>query len=393
MSHYTFLFLIIVMAHNSANAITPNAFCHCPVVDLVGTPMNKSSYKKLPYSGKTSNKECSRLTQLIFNEQVEIKEQHGNEVRIQITHWYHEAGTPAIKQTEYWAQACCFTRFSDIKNSQLRAIPNPVYFATKIIPLGPIATLIDAVQINTTIYCAGTRFVKKALQNNENYVFVYAYCPTLKKVKTLALSKNICVEEIPTDSDNKRNLFLDILKNWVHKGDKAIPYVLGGASIGLPLSDDTIYTKTMKKNGSQSLTFYRKNSHYPPAVGIDCAHTIARAAQIAGIPFFVKNTTTIRSTFPALTPEQTIENGDIIVWKGHTVVISDVQKGLIIEARGYDHGYGKVQEIPLCEQFKNIHTVKQLAAAYFDKKKIIRLNKKGEQVQVIDDLIIIKLPV
>ena len=33
--------------------------------------------------------------------------------------------------------------------------------------------------------------------------------------------------------------------NERNKGDKAIAYVLGGASVGLPLSDDTIYTKTI----------------------------------------------------------------------------------------------------------------------------------------------------
>jgi len=388
------------MTRFSLNASIPNAFCHCPVVDLVGTPMYTAkskkfkvhSYKKIPYSGKV---ECTRLTQLLFNEQVEITEQRGDEVKVNITHWYHEIGTPAIKQVEYWASADCFTRFSDLKNYQRKIIPEPISFTTESIPHDSLVTLIDGAHItkNSVHYSAGTRFVKTGTQEDKNYITVYAYCPDLQKITTLALPKDICIEKIPTASSQQRNLFLHILKIWSHKGDKAIPYVLGGASVRLPL-DETFYTKKVKRNGSQSLLFYRKNLHdYPPASGLDCAHTIARAAQIAGIPFFVKNTTTIRATFPALKAGQAIESGDILVWKGHTVVISNAQQGLIIEARGYDHGYGKVQEIPLHEQFKNIQTVTQLEDAYFNKKKIIRLNKAGEQVQVIDDLVIIKLPV
>ena len=74
-------------------------------------------------------------------------------------------------------------------------------------------------------------------------------------------------------------------------------------------------------------------------------------------------------------------------------MISDIQKGLLIEARGYNHGYGILQEIPFFEQFQNIFSTQDLKDAYLHKTPINRLNKAGEIVQKINDLQIMKLPI
>ena len=397
-SAITLLILTFLSAH--LDATTPNAFCHYPVVDLVGTSETNSpssnnainSYDRLPCSGNQSNPELSRVTQLLFNEQVQILEESDHEVKVKIFHWYHQIGNPAQKVDTYFAPKKHFTYFKNISPDDKIHLPIPVSFLNHWIPQNNTITLIDSYydKKSHTMYSAGTRFIKEEKQPKDTTIIVHRYDAQLKKTTSLALPKDICTTTAPTTNDQKRETFVATLKQWAYRSEGIIPYVLGGASVGFDHSDDE--NIKVKKSKNKTL-YYRFKNKKRPYYGLDCAHMIARAAQIANIPLFVKNTTTLRATYPTLKEHESIENGDIIVWRGHTVVISDTEKGLIIEARGYDHGYGKVQEIQLSEQFKGIKTIDQLRDAYFSKRKIIRLNKAGDHAQIIDDLIIIKLPV
>jgi hypothetical protein len=112
---------------------------------------------------------------------------------------------------------------------------------------------------------------------------------------------------------------------------------------------------------------------------------------LAGIPYFYKNSLTIAKHLAPLNKKETISEGDIIWLPGHVMVVSSLKDNLLVEARHYSHGYGKVHEIPLSHQFKNINSYEQLAAHFFNKKPLQRLDKSGKVVQVLPDFKILKL--
>ncbi len=376
----------------------PNAFCSKPIADLVGTSMSQArkqqlpvkNYNEQPFSDKSGDYACTRLSQLLFNEQVEIIEQVGNELKVKIFHWYHQAGTPPVQISKYWVQKEAITPFKELTQKEKQKLPDPIVFEQKKLPTNDIVTLTKPFKN----FSAGTRFVKASKQKNKHSFMVYAYNSSKKQFETIKIPTKFCIDQVPQTTKGKRKLFVSLLKAWVHEQTGYTPYVFGGASIGNPHKRNS-YMAEKIKTPKKTVTFFNRRGfdQINAKSGIDCAHTIARAAQIAGIKYFVKNTSTMKKVLKPLAHNESIEDGDILVWRGHTVVVSDAKKGLLIEARGYDHGYGILQEIPFSEQFKNIQSSKQLKLAFLKNKKIDRLNKDGKKVQTIDDLMIIKLPV
>ncbi|MGB8367272.1 MAG: hypothetical protein WCD44_02830, partial [Candidatus Babeliales bacterium] len=156
-----------------------------------------------------------------------------------------------------------------------------------------------------------------------------------------------------------------------------IPYVWGGFS----------FTST-KKISSFSL---KNEKIVSPKTGFDCAGIIARSAQICNIPYFYKNTTTIKQFLSPITHINNLMPGDIIWIPGHVMVIADLKNNTLIEARGYNHGYGKIHEIPLSEEFKGISTYKELFNIYQNKKTITRLDHKGNEQEKINNLLLLRL--
>ena len=140
------------------------------------------------------------------------------------------------------------------------------------------------------------------------------------------------------------------MRQWAKRKEGFIPYVWGGFS----------FTDTIKTTSC----FLLKDETTSPKTGLDCVGIIARVAQIYGIPYFYKNTTTIKQCLTPLARNSKLMTGDIIWVPGHVMIVADLTNHTLIEARGYDHGYGKVQEIPLNEEFKGINTYRDLIDAY-----------------------------
>jgi ASC-1-like (ASCH) protein len=368
----------------------PNAFCSVPVADLLGTSMRQAqqkklpiqNYKDIPFSDKAGDFISPRHSQLLFNEQVEILEQRGDEARVKIFHWYHQVGNK--KQTTFWMQKSALT---PLKNIDIKKLPLPINFETKTIPHNAVATLVEPFEQ----YSAGTRFVVAPTKKSKHHISVYVFDKKAHQFSIKTIPKKYLLIKLPKTAAEKRKLFVTILKQWAHQKYGYVPYVFGGASIGRFRKNS--FTSKKIPFGTKQATLYQRDSFSSVCYGIDCAHTIARAAQIAGIPYFAINTKTLTETLPKLQKHESIKNGDIIVWSGHTAVISDTKKGLLIEARGYDHGYGILQEIPFSEQFQGIKTTEQLKRAYLNKTPILRLNKDGKKVQTIYNIQIITLPV
>jgi hypothetical protein len=393
------LFLFLVKTFLQA---APNAFCCVPVADLLSTSMREIkkqkspilTYQDMPYYD--IGYLCPRACQLLFNEKVEIIEQQGDEVKVRLSHLYYKTTISNKKQTYYWTQKKNIMRFSEISKYEHLKFPNTPSFTSQTIDHNNIITLTLPYKNTKTDmhFSAGTRFIKNKKQKRAGYITTECFNPKTKQSHPFMIPEKMCEWGLPTSAEARRKVFISQLKSWAHPVSGKIPYVFGGASIQTFCEPDLFTCKRFTFNDKKKRFYLREKSNKEvPAAGIDCSHLVSRAAHIAGIPYFLKNTTTIIKDLNPLTKKDTIEDGDLLVWNGHVAIISDKDKGLLIEARAYNHGYGIVHEIPFDAQFKDIKTITQLEDAYFNKKQITRLGKSGKKVGTIYDLQIMKFPI
>ena len=92
-----------------------------------------------------------------------------------------------------------------------------------------------------------------------------------------------------------------------------------------------------------------------------------------------------------LASHEHLQTGDIIWFSGHIMIISNAEKNIIIEARGYDHGWGKIHEAPLQVIFKNIVSTTDLEQAFRNQTPLERLHKDGTTAQTITNFKLLKL--
>ena len=111
-------------------------------------------------------------------------------------------------------------------------------------------------------------------------------------------------------------------------------------------------------------------------------------AKCCGLPYWYKNTTTIKNYLEPLKKGESVKPGDIIWFQGYVLVVSNFNPARVIEARGYTHGFGKLHELSLGRSFKGIGTIADLQTAYHSKQPVKRLNKEGTVQQTIPFLIL-----
>ncbi len=406
--HYL-IFTIIIFLRSLlfAGQFNPNAFCKVPVADLVSFPLLNNhaslfnSYENLPCLSFSKKTGIPRLGQLLLHELVEIIEKKGEECRVKISNrYYAQIGKKAVLEG-FWMLSNNLQLLDPLSENERAKIPAPIsykgnsgYGQNTIVLKEPwTSTKKSVFSSRSTSYSAGTRFLKVPFYNNDpDHYIVYIFNPFKKRFEIQAIPVDFCLEENKDQSHKeKRRLFVDIINNWAHRPyNKAFPYALGGSSLV-----DEVYPNNFKleKIGpTQTLFFIRPGYDHKIQTGIDCSQLITRAAQIAGIPYYAGNTSTITHELRPLGYNDELENGDIIVWKGHTIIISSIKDNLIIEARGYEPSdYGIVHEIHLKERFKDIKTMDDLKMVYIQKKKVPILAKTGKVKEIIDSIKIYKL--
>ena len=357
---------------HTANFI-PNGYCKIPVADLLGAPIReffkKSSspteelYQSIPKDDKDGQKSCPRIGQLLYNDPVKILEYAGNEVKIQTPQWTYVAGTKTC--TTYWT---LISAIAPLTEETARFHPNNIPFTTTNQTI--IVTNKPWYNKKThETYAVGTRFVLTH-QKKHSKTHYKVYYTKHTKTKTLDIPRTHAHVEKAKDVRTARNDFVTLLKSWAHPAHESIPYLLGGAS----------YTAIDDQDDNS------ENLH-----GFDCSKMITRAAQIVGIPLYAANSSTLQKTLRPLEKNEALENGDIIYFTGHVAVVSNTDKNLLIEARGYSSGNGIVHEIPFYKQFKDIMTTQDLLDAYHAQKKITRLDAKGDKTQTIYGITLLKL--
>lgn len=368
------------------SGICYEAFVAVPVADLLGEPFFSNTTDKNEPRHAHSIKEqyqtiaittgknnvCARLHQALFNERVEIINEKDDQVQLLLPSAFYQTPGTTTCQNSYWALKKNFApiqRSASKESLDTNKLVPPAIDFNKPESVTPATNLItlknpwyDAITDQT--FSVGTRLVvTNKLKTDAGMLYgIIFYDHARKKAHKRLLPAHLCLTPA-TNKKMQRQRFVALLKNWATK-QPSIPYVLGGSSYG----------------GNKKST---ANQHaLQPTTGFDCSGLILRAAQTCGIPYFFKNSYTIAHNMMEVITIDQLQNGDIIWVPGHVMIVSDIRKNLLIEARGYEHGLGKLCQTNLETVFENNKNYEDLMRAARDRTMIGRLNKGGKPVGV-----------
>ena len=376
-----------------------------PVVDVAGSSLAyefkngtvDSHYQELPFAPDKGFLSCLRMHQLKFNEVVTVTSpvKKNAEVQCDVSNLFY-LDHRRKKRKSFWILKKHIMPLTEIEKRIDRAlIPAPIDMAKK--PKEYNRNVLTLVmpwydKRKQCWYSAGTRFVRCPEKDTaKTYAF---YCINYKagRAELCTASKKTAVVSYPTSPEKMRALFIKILKSWVHSPQGFIAYVFGGTSFINRYKNDDFALIFTKRDGWKVSYWQRYPDDDKPFAGFDCSGMLLTAAQIAGMPYFLKNTYTItQDCGRPLKKTDNLEPGDLIWYSGHVMVVSSLQKNKIIEAVGYESGYGKVQELELERVFKGIQTFDQLLVAYHHGHSLKRLNNKGEPWKSISKIKILRL--
>lgn len=378
-----------------------------PIADLVGAPIQTffpnsttpaQAYNDLAVCGRTpaAYSYCPRLHQLLFNEMVTVVKEQDDEVLLKIPSCFYVVNDNPAPLHAYWTLKKNIVPLEALekRNIDLNHFPAPITFDDQHSVINEqIVTAAfpwyDAITKQT--FSAGTRFVKAREQQDSNthvQVHIFNAATMTSTITTIPASALMIAppESIPA----KITLFVQVLKAWANPENGFIPYVLGGSSFTI-----TTNKPALEKHGigqDTDCTYYEiQDFNHAPKPGFDCSNLITRAAQLAGIPFFFKNSLTIARYVKPLPSDQKLEVGDIFWKKGHVIVITDTEKNTVVEARGYTNGPGRVQEVELNTVFKNIHRCDELTTAWRNNQAVERLGDDGTVIESISDYKLLSL--
>lgn len=380
------------------------AFTKIPVADLVGNSLCTTyngqkvvtNYNNLPLSSQRSS-DCLRLHQLLFNEKVTILDQQGEEVLVQIPMVFYELEAHNQRYDTYWSLKKNFITLDELQQLGITGdfFPEPIDYKNPDLNLSNKKTIALTHPFHDSItnqtFSVGTRFIVNTKKKIRNAYSIFIFDFQKKSLRTTAVPFQLCrVENLSENYKTKMHDFVALLKNWI--GTRGIiPYVWGGCSFTEKSQDEPFELIEKYDNGKKSAYYQRISCNGSPKNGFDCTGIVARAAQICGIPYYFKNSTTVAKYLKTPSDSQSCVEGDLIWIPGHIMVVADTVKNTIIEARAYDHGFGKVHEIPLSEVFKGVTNFAQLNKAYKSCQRLQRLDKQGKVVQVIDSFKVLKL--
>jgi cell wall-associated NlpC family hydrolase len=390
---------MIVYGFQKPPHITPpyQALIVVPVADLLGNPLKNlkqtesiaQCYQTLPLDLPFGDHKpdpfplCPRVHQLRFNDTVRVLQDNGQEVCVEIPNVFFITDAQKKPHHTYWMLKENSIPLRILSADDQKKIPAPISFGDKTMPdatdtrvlLYPVS---DPITGHT--FSAGTRFICDLPQTTATHYCAYVYDAKDSCIKKISLPKKYCMPAPGKTPEKKCAQFISLLRAWAHLKHGHIAYVWGGNSF------------TTKKISPILRHVTTQNYHYTipdhasfPKSGFDCTSLVATAAQLCQIPYFFKNSTTISTYLRPLRKGERLEAGDIILISkpSHVMIVSDVNKNLLIEARTHAHGYGFVHEIPLHEQFQEIHTYTDLIRAYHQQSLVHRLRKDGSLISKV----------
>jgi hypothetical protein len=376
-----------------------------PVVDAFGASYEMRSalsdrslwYSSLPYApGKDTLEACPRLHQLLFHERVEVLKTTDHEALVEVSTAFYVTRASSSPQTRYWVAKDSLLPMVALADQDHLRIPPPLDYRHPLsLHTGTIVTLIQPWYDSTlgVTFSVGTRFIKAEEQATKNGApIVWRINPLTHVLEKIIIKSAYCIHNNNRTQDESINTFVALARSWTtHPDNKTIiPYVLGGTSFTGHIPNVPFTLEPMSFNPSLH-GYVRKKHTEQPKCGFDCSGLVLRAAQLAGIPYFAKNTTTITHQLLPVRAGEAIRNGDLIVLHGHVMIISDPQNNMIIEARGYKDGYGCVHEATIDTIFQGIPTIAALQKAYESHIPVQRIDYQGSKSELFPFITIMRM--
>lgn len=330
------------------------------------------------YKGHTG-KSCFRAHQVLFNERGMVVETRGDFALVRLYDTFFTYN--GMRHSGYWVPRSSYIRVSDYDEA---LFPEPLSWCNQ-----PRATNQDIITLKDSYMChetgirysAGTRFMM-AQPSTKKGCRVVLYDPTINARRTITIPASHCAVQHERSTDRKR-YFVDLLRHWAC--DLRIPYVWGGASCGRSVAGKKPRAIHEKLNNAD-LHYWVWPDEPLPREGADCSGIILRAAQIAGISHFARNTATMLIELARVSRGKPLEEGDLFCFTGHVMVVASLKKNTMIEAAGYlPSHYGYLHEIPIAKRFQGIKTFAELRLACNDNEPITLLTKNGDPSFTIEN--------
>lgn len=373
---------------------------------------------------------CLRAYQLLLHETVLILEERGAEVKIAVPHIFYLAGSkselaPRVRQdlsnknnnlqnisadnnlivnleslgqeyrNSFWTLKTNLIPVKDLTDLgiNLSKLPVPINFKNNFkTPSLAIddtnkVTLITPVidPVTQRSYSVGTSFKIVGFESDYARTSKNLGLPVwvlknssnnILKLTQIVLPAGSYIVHTPKNFVAQKQDFVNLIKSWTQFNTGFVPYVYSGASL-----INTCATGQCLIKNSQNILgqpgYIRENYIQEPSAGLDCSCLISRAAQIVGIPYFYKNSATIERNLIEIRDINQLEAGDFIWHVGHIMVVSDVARGLMVEARGYRQGFGCLHEIPINKIFYGINSYVDLLNCIKSNQVVRTLDNQG----------------
>lgn len=360
---YLFGGLLNFFVHN-VEYINQKAVISKPVIDMSSSyPVCKNS----PIAGQETI--CRRANQGLYNEVVTSVNVFADAVKINIDKVIYGFEDKNQPYSTFWTLVDGVTLLKRI---------NPVL-------IGMIPCLENEYQPKLFLrepwdsFSVGTYFVR--IPNKDTQHQYAVYIPYFRSntfgIAYIEKDKALCVEQ--RSEQEKRAVFVALLYRLIEYASSqnsagVVPYVWGGCSfVASNNKNDFFYAQGCWHRSCQGDTYQ----------GYDCSGLIWRLAQCAGIPFPWKVSKLIGQRCRLIDDANLLEEGDIIWFEGHTMIVASIEDNTIIEAAGYTSGYGCVHCISLKKRFAGINTYQELINAYFNKEPVSLLDAQGKELKKV----------
>lgn len=375
-----------------------------PVADAVGKPLQlldpaspvEQLYETLSFSPEVGANACPRIHQFIYNEvgrKVQTSD-NGQEILVEFPHLFCE-NDKREKSSQFWLLSKALVALSQVQKACVDAcIPEPLdcskpcdqhcreHVLTLVLPWKDDATGLT--------YSAGTRFKRATgLDTPEAYGVTLLDCISFEP-RTALIERAKSLVDYPRTAQEARVLFVGILRKWATLEPGKIAYLWGGCSIIETYKEDE-FSRVSEKRGNDSFECWQRPAKSAPRGGCDCSGLILRAAQIAGLPYYFKNTRTLGLNLRDLQDGEELENGDLILLPGHVIVVSDRAKNELIQAVSYSSGYGVLHTLTLERDMEGVRTYADLLYCRKNRIPLTLLNKKGQPLKKVDSFRVLKL--
>ncbi len=320
-----------------------------PAQDIDPSKKTEKFYEEFPCSPEKGSYSCARIHECLYNEVGIIKERVGDELLLEFPHFFYidSSGSTA---SSFWIHKTSIIELEEYEDLK-EVIPEPYGYTTQ-----ELLTLCQPWPYSETNqwYSVGTRFIRVPQKDTDTQYAVTCIDYKSAAPYTMLIDKEKTLTELPQSKTEAKKLFVALLQDWANK-DEAIPYIWGGCSIG-PRCTANEFICSEETRIEAKLTVWRRPNN--PQYGCDCSGLVLRAAQLVGLNYFCKNTSTICHELSQV--EGDLEEGDLLLMKGHVMVISSLENNTIIDAVSYSSGYGCVREVGLHEAFEGVATYNDL---------------------------------